>query len=78
MLVGLMDAIWPFLGMASGAARAIEPIYLLFSAVGIVRSAKRYSGNKAFQKAGYVVPIGYTLYYYLSFVLAIIAMGLSG
>ncbi len=43
----------------SVALLVVDPIYLVFSAVGIFRSADRYSGKKAYRLAGLVVPVAY-------------------
>ena len=40
----------------------VDPVYLVFSAVGIFRSAKIYSGKKAFRIAGLIVPVVYALF----------------
>ena len=42
--------------------RLVDPVYPVFSAVGIFRSAKIYSGNKAFRIAGLIVPVVYALF----------------
>ena len=46
----------------AGALLLVNPVYLVFSAVGIFRSAKIYSGNKAFRIAGLIVPVVYALF----------------
>ena len=73
----LVWVIWPIIGtFVSGPMALVElvlyPFYLVFSAVGIIRSAKRYSGNKAFRIGAYIVPIAAALGWVLTTGLAII------
>ena len=55
----------------------VDPVYLVFSAVGIFRSAKIYSGNKAFRIAGLIVPVVYALFSILIRGWATVLLGVS-
>jgi hypothetical protein len=86
LLLGLIGPLW----RASGLKETVDPLtsliismcivifrglYILVSAISIVRSAKNYTENTSFKLFCYVVPIVYAMYFNYGVIIGLMAVG---